>query len=734
MRATGFRLLTATVLYTATALAQGPAGARTLSAKAVAESLVVLDQLAPRLTTDSAAAPAWYRAGMIAWALSDRSRALPELPGLDWTRLSRQADTSLRIAAQLAPKNAHYRLMVGRFLLMSGVSITRFASGGFFEDALEVARADSASREAHAEAAIEAGRVYWRRYDARANRRIETVPGAALRSIAVAVQGIGSSEAPANGTLPLKSILNALEMNTMPVDRDVSGQADYQKAEELFREAYRINPMNPRAFRQVAMVMVEMNRWSDLKTFSRDRIAKVPWDGWAWMSLGLATHRQSDSRAAATAFDSAMTYLDAPDRARIDRLQRVLRHTDTNVVDKGTDIERMARLRLYWMFADPLWSKDGNESRVEFLARLTHAELRWTVEEMYVHGVDSDRGDILVRYGPPNLVASFGGDVMAGIGDISIVWVYNNGLMFTFTGAPTFATARIPIDDQAYVAELQDRQPVRWDNLTRYTVDSMPTQVVRFRGAADSVDLYLAAFPSVDKIKAGSSTTAPPQVDFWLLRGGIGIVFQDSVKLAMSGVRTWTRRVGPGNYVYRFEASAEGSTVTSRATAPIVADMDPIRGFSNKGSGLSDLLLALKAEPKARTAVERWSDLEISPSTGTVPLKSAISLVWENYGFGAENGQAQYQIAIILQRDRSGAGRLAAKLIGNMSGTVGIDRTDDRMVIRFNRTIRHTPAIADYVSVALEDTPAGSYHLTLEITDKITKRVYSRTTSFVIQK
>src|SRR6185503_15998412 len=174
MRMMGLRLLTAASLCTATAVAQGPAGARTLSAAAVAESLVVLDQLAPALTNDSTAAPAWFRTGMVAWALSDRARAMPVMAGLDWIRLSRQADTSLRIAAQLAPKNAEYRLMVGRFLLMSGVSITRFASGGFFDDALEIARSDSLAKEAHAEGAIEAGRLYWRRYDARANRRIET--------------------------------------------------------------------------------------------------------------------------------------------------------------------------------------------------------------------------------------------------------------------------------------------------------------------------------------------------------------------------------------------------------------------------------------------------------------------------------------------------------------------------------------------------------------------------------
>jgi GWxTD domain-containing protein len=429
-----------------------------------------------------------------------------------------------------------------------------------------------------------------------------------------------------------------------------------------------------------------------------------------------------------------MVYLNPPDRTRLDRIERVLRHSDTNFVGRGTDVERLAKRRLYWMFADPLWSRDGNESRVEFLARVTYAELRWTVEEMYVHGADSDRGDIYVRYGPPDVVATFGGDVMAGIGDVSTVWAYANGLMFTFTGAPTFATARIPADDYGYVADLQERQPVRWDNLAGFTIDSMPTQVVRFRAATDSVDLFLAALPPVERIRTAASTVTTPRADVWLLAGGTVTVRQDTTPLTAAGIRSWTHRLPTGNYVYRIEASAEGSTYAARATAPVVAGVDPMRGFSTRGSGLSDLLLASRVDARPGRAALRWNDLDVVPSLGAVPHRGSIALLWENYEFGAENGLARYQIAMTLQRDRSGAGRLAARVIGNISGAVGIDRTDDRMTIRFERQVRHTPAIADYVTVALEDTPAGNYHLTLEITDLVTKRVYSRTSSIVIQR
>ena len=125
------------------AVAQGPVGAKTLSPAAVNDSLLVLAMLdsAVRIKPDDA--QAWYRRGMVAWALTDRARAKPEIATLDWTSLGHMADTSLRRAADAAPKNPLYRLSVGKFLLSSSLAITRSASGSQFDSALSVARHDS---------------------------------------------------------------------------------------------------------------------------------------------------------------------------------------------------------------------------------------------------------------------------------------------------------------------------------------------------------------------------------------------------------------------------------------------------------------------------------------------------------------------------------------------------------------------------------------------------------------
>ena len=43
-----------------------------------------------------------------------------------------------------------------------------------------------------------------------------------------------------------------------------------------------------------------------------------------------------------------------------------------------------------------------NEYRLEFLARVVFADFRWTDDDLNLRGADSDRGDIYVRYGPPD--------------------------------------------------------------------------------------------------------------------------------------------------------------------------------------------------------------------------------------------------------------------------------------------------------------------------------------------
>ncbi|HYV99544.1 MAG TPA: GWxTD domain-containing protein, partial [Gemmatimonadaceae bacterium] len=525
-----------------------------------------------------------------------------------------------------------------------------------------------------------------------------------------------------------------LQQTTMPLSSDVNGAIEYEKASELFREAYLTSPTNARAFRMVAMTLADSSRWIELQNFAVRHLRAIPWDPQAWLVLGLAQQRQRDTKGAGRSFDSAFVNMDATERAYYDRIERVLNPKDSTRLRNVNDAARDATNRLYWKYADPLWSRGGgNNTHIEFLARVVYAELRWTVDELNARGAGTDRGNVYIRYGPPDITAVLQPKATSEGQDVITYWLYKSGLMFSFSGMSTFGTAQTPLQDRFMAENIQEAQPVRWDNINDMTIDSMPLQVARFRGGKDSVDILVAARPPFARIAAASEVKEPVSSLFWLLKDGTMPVYQDSGVIANADIRTWSKRVAPGTYVYRAEASAPGSTRAARATSYLQANNDPKTGFALAGFGVSDLLVASQAD--AAVSTSRWSTLHVTPATGPVKSGSQINLVWENYEFGQKEGSAQYAVTLSLIRDQSAAGKIAAKVLGALASVAQIDdKQNDRIVVHLDRSQPYAAAFADAIQIGLGETPPGVYTLTLEIADKVSGQTARRSQQLLIQR
>lgn len=769
--------------------AQVMAAARSLTPTAVADSLKVLDSL-DREVRSAGTAASWYRRALVGWALGVRAAAPDPPRGLDQTRLGRLADTSLRIAVRLDPTNAQYRLTMGRFLIASGVAITRTAAGGFFQNALRIAR-DSGPTRLHAEAAIEVGLVAWRRYEALANRRMATSPADVGRSLSEAMQpvakgahileeiaereraddavrsllqrggvptrAVAAASADANAraaertqagasiqsALPttmtdgrdghglalmsssLKSVRDLIETNTLPLPSNVTGAGDFARADSLFAEAYAADPSLAPTFRLTAMIRAEGAKWDTLAAFARAHIARFPDDGFAWMTLGLASQRQMRTAAAMAAFDTGLVRLGAPERSRLDDIARVLGPARARSMSL-TDDARAALARMYWVTADPLWSTGGNDSRAEILARVTFAELRWTVEEAGIKGADTDRGDVFVRYGPPDVTAVIGPNVSEYAADIMTFWMYRSGLMFAFSSIAGFGTARIPAADEAMVAGMKDAQPVRFDNVAALRPDSMIAQVARFRGTAQRIDVLIAAAPPVSRIRESMTFDAPIRVDAILVAGTAQVVYRDSVWVDSSGVRAWRVQLRPAEYLLRVEASAPTAARAARASQLL-----RFGDFPFAGPGISDVLVAASASVRAAPA-SRWSDFSIVPAVGTVPVGSEVALVWEAYDFSADMGTARYDVAVTLRRTRSSGAAIAARIVGALAGLARAESAPDQFTVHFQRATPHAAILPDLVSIDLGDTPPGSYTIEVTITDLATAKAHTRNSTLTI--
>ena len=728
MRMMGFAVA-ASMCGAAALRAQRPAGADTLSATAVAESLTVMRQLerAVRANPDSAAL--WYRLGMIAWALHDRDRAGPPVNGIDWTLLGRRADSSLRLAKQLDPRNPRYALTTGQFFLGTGLVTMREQSYGMFGEALDIARATK-DPLVHAEAAIEVGRVYWRRYDAVANGGASPTDATEVRLLAerlardtAALQRVADPER-ASKTRPytrpsISRARQTLDRRARAGDAGFAGERDYMLASEYLREAYDVMPTLPRAFHQLAMLLADRARWTELVDLAADQIAIAPRNPWAWMTLGLAEYRLGATRDARAAFDSGVRLMSEPERERVERLDRVLSRGDSAAHAALSPRDRAAARARYWRDAAPLWARDDLDPRVEFLARVAFAELRWTVEELIQRGVDTDRGNIHVRYGPPDRV------VLRGDG---VAWNYDYArLALRFHSAAAYGTATFADFGRAHA--VIDSMPVRWDNLPVMRIDSIPVMAARFRATIDAMDVWMIGrIPSRDIARA-ADIAGPVRTELWLLDERGGRVAHDSLIGGDTSVRAFTRRMAYGAYGYRLEATANTSLVAGRSAGAIGRDTSD--RVTPTGFGLSDVVLASRVAPRDASA-RRWTEYDADPLFGPLKHGGELALFWENYELGARDGNALFSVTVTFQRERTRPGRIAVRLLGNVANAIGRNIGSDRLELQFERSAPHTAAFIDHVAIGLGSTPAGSYTITVAVTDRVTGLTTTRSTRLVI--
>ncbi|HYV97303.1 MAG TPA: hypothetical protein VE967_07630 [Gemmatimonadaceae bacterium] len=628
----------------------------------------------------------WYHRGIVAWTLWERSRHQPPARGLDWTLLMPRADTSLRQAVELEPDNPEYFAGLSRFLIASG-AFWPYDQFGVFTDQLKRAR-ESGDSARIAATATEASRLYWIRWDATSCGKSNVNEQYTNMLRAAPVEG-----GPRGGNR---------NNPWSPRDVDYAGELDYLKAQFLAEEAYRFAPHDSVAFRRYAMMLADKMHWSELATFAEAHIHRSPSDAFAWMSLGLARHKMRQPAAARAAFDTALVRLAPDERRRLDRIERVLDPRESARLAVENPADRATSEAVYWRNADPLWSVEGTEPRQEFLARVAFAELRWTQEEISLNGVNTDVGNYYVRSGTR--------DPNAGCKQMMQAWyVWNDTTVLRGRAA-------------------------NWTSLTRMRVDSIPVQVARFRAHNDSTDVVIATLPPTAAISRAAQVKGPVRSDLWVLENGLTEVRHDSLRPAPNGTSTFVARFAQGAYVYRTEATADGSTRAARSTAGFITGHDARTGYSILGMGISDFLLGLKATPK-RTPAVRWSDYDVTPAIGPLPPKAQLTLVWENYEFGNDNGSARYAVTVAVERNvtpQSRPGRVVASIVGRLGAQAQVTRTTDKVQFAFERSAPYAPTLVDELAISMGDSPPGTYVISLRVTDRVTGTQMARAQEVVV--
>lgn len=688
------------------------------------------------------AAEQWFRFGLLNWRLATSA------PPRDRRTIGylRAADSALRLATQRAPDSAQYWLSLGRFSLGSEAALTRAASARQMEAALTAATKvnDSLLMAASAD---EVGLILWRRYEQVANR--------ALTSDGQHIQLSNKARWRRDrGADYVATFAKRIEPPT--------GESEYARAFEHFRMAVAVGPTSTRFSRHLFMALAERQRWSELLRIATDRAAQFAFDPQARLAIGLAQHRLGRDTLAQIAYAGGLALLDDAERAHLLRLSRILRPNPAPGIRGGIgdsvafsalpDGQKSAVETMYWKLNDPLVTTSENEYQLEFLSRVIQAEFAWSDESANLHGVDTDRGDIFVRFGPPDLVISVpgassvqqyvddGGIMRMGTnenGGTTLIWSYKAGQTFFFDIATLFGSARLPVVDQQFVKDVKNANPVSWTNLGLVTrIDTMDVRITRFRAPPDSAEIIVAANIPLDTLLRGAAIKNPQvTIDFRVYDSyartigtetSPGALNSDSV--TGSATRSWVRTIGSGLNMVRVEALQRDIGRAVRATMQAAPD-------TTKGFGLSDILLTAGTANETPVGVTNWKALGLQPSNGVYRAGSKVGLVWEIYELSPQQETNKYQVSISVSRTkRDGATAFALQLLDRV-GTVirQSEPKTDRVTVSFDRTLRNKGTQVEYLLLDGLGESAGDFQLRLEVTDLVTKKTSVRETTFRVR-
>lgn len=104
----------------------------------------------------------------------------------------------------------------------------------------------------------------------------------------------------------------------------------------------------------------------------------------------------------------------------VDMLRFIADKETIKKIDDGSDQQREEKFRAFWKEKDPTPNTEFNELQTEYYQRIDHTYREFTSNE--VLGFNSDRGNIYIRFGPPNDTKR----TFPGNGPTKEVWTYNN--------------------------------------------------------------------------------------------------------------------------------------------------------------------------------------------------------------------------------------------------------------------------------------------------------------------
>lgn len=547
---------------------------------------------------------------------------------------------------------------------------------------------------------------------------------------------------------------------------DVSSVIDERRSALLreYTRAVELVPGHDGANRGLLGLHARANDWTAFVERARSWAEAAPGDPWAALFLAAGLHWTGQDDEAEALIARALPALDPADRAVFDDLRRVMDSRAAAAWDTMGDARRENVRTLFWAMRDPLLLTSANERRNEHHARVALAELLFGEPLSGVRGWDTDRGDILVRYGRPRTVWQIprdeslindpvdaaalsdwlglcaqpagppsgapGGDIEEALGmgcplpetgettllggGRWIFWNYDPDQP-SFIFEKQLGRTRVQHMFQSLSAQAaEDARELRPETygVPFRIAGPVAFQLARFRGLEPGThELEIHARVPVEALAADTLERGL----FLIPRGAAEPSVRQVQRMAAADPNarapSYRVTVRPGIYDYSLEAATPDHAAAAFSRGEVV-----VGAYSANRVALSDLLLADEvSSPGDAPASHR--DLEYTPLRClAVPADGRLGVIFEIYGLRTDaDGTARYRV--IVDAGEAPARSAAVRILRGLRNLV---LGQDRAQLSWERVIelRDADRAVEWFEVELPGADApGQRTFTVTVTD-----------------
>jgi GWxTD domain-containing protein len=540
---------------------------------------------------------------------------------------------------------------------------------------------------------------------------------------------------------------------------DAFAVEDFIKAERYYKRAIKSDSTLTEAYFHLSCLYEEIEEPFRGIPLLKKVIEIDPKNKRAYTYLGLLYYKTSKMDSSYLAYKEAIKLMDESEKNEF-KYQSASFLLNENLREKIYEFSQPVieeSIDKFWKGSDPLLLTNYNERLLEHYSRVAYSNLKFSIPEGDIYGWDTDRGEILIRYGEPVNRIRYRPHISAG-GRTSLMlktdlWFYKNKVLgFVdeyWNGNFRFSTPRpysrhlsqFAGDTDFFVKDLRRNEPENYEPKFEGPVFNIPYNIVQFKNLEDEVinktDVYVNyALFSSDQFNFEEKHPLAHKYGVFFLNNNSEIT-NKKTELILKTEPEKNIKLSLNEEYQVNSILLESEPDTGQLAFEIIRISDngvsanrlnyKIKTFKTDELDISDILLAEKVNDGNSELTMERGNLNILPNPlNEFTSTSTIYIYYEVYNLSldAQNtGNFEQRVTISEKDDDSGI----EELWSSVTDFLGFESEGDKLTLttKYQSFSQNVPV---YFQVDMSKYKKGVYILSVEVEDVDGKNVVSSET------